>query len=121
MFDFALLALLMKVTDRFGCERLVTGEHVVEDAGNFVRRGNDGFRGGTARTPGSVKSAKDGMGSRTGLGGLSEGLTGAVVDLHHAGAQHLATGNVIVGSQAEPRAKGSCWWESGTCRSRSRK
>ena len=102
MFDFPLLALLIKVTDRFGFERLPTGEHVVEDAGNFVCRGDDGFRGGTARTPGAVKGAKDGMGSRTGLGGLSEGLTSAVVDFHHAGAQHLATGNVVMGSQTEP-------------------
>ena len=37
--DFPLLALLIEVTDRLGCERVPTGEHVVEDAGNLVRGG----------------------------------------------------------------------------------
>ncbi len=63
MFDFLLLALLIKVTDRFGLEGLVTGEHVREVAGNFMRRDYDGFLRGTARTSGSVKGAKEQMGS----------------------------------------------------------
>ena len=45
-----------------------------------MRRGDDGFFGGTARTPDAVKGAEDRVGSGTGLGGLREGLTGTVVD-----------------------------------------
>ena len=63
MFDFPLLALLIKGPDRFGFEGLVTGEHVIHDAGDFMGRGDDGFLGGTARTSGPVKGAEDGVGS----------------------------------------------------------
>ena len=78
---------------------------MVEDAGHLMRGGDDGFLRGTARTPGSVKGAKDGVGSGAGLGRLSERLPGAVVDLHDVGAQTFAHGDVIVGSQAEPGTK----------------
>jgi hypothetical protein len=70
-----------------------------------MRRGNDGFLGGTVRTSGPVKGAEDRVGSGTRVGGLSEGLPGTVVDFEHVGAQHLAPRNVVVGRRTEPGAK----------------
>src|SRR3990167_3091937 len=102
MFEVPFLALLIKSLDRFGFERLVTREHVIDDSGKCVGRGDHGFLRGTARTPGSVKGAKERAGAGTRLSGLSEGLPSAVVDLHDPGAQHLAPRNVVVGRQTEP-------------------
>ena len=59
MFEVSFLAFLIEGLDRFRFERLVTGEHVIDHAGNFVGGGDDGFLGGTARTPGSVEGAEE--------------------------------------------------------------
>jgi hypothetical protein len=67
-----------------------------------VGRGDHSFFGRTARTPGSVKGAKERARAGTRLSGLSEGLPSAVVDLHDPGAKHLAARNVVVGRQPEP-------------------
>ena len=105
MADFPVLAFLIEVTDRFGCERFPTGEHVVEDAGNLVRGRDDGFFGGTAGTPGAIKGAEHRVGSGAGLGRLSKGLPRTVADFQDVRAQHLAPGDVICGARGRARNK----------------
>lgn len=50
----------------------------------------------------AVEGPIGGVGTDDGSGGLFESLTGAVIGLEGAGAEHLTTGDVVVRGQAEP-------------------
>ena len=80
-------------------------EHSVDDAGQLVGGGGDGGRGIGAGFYAAEKGTEIRIAVGEGSGGESKGLGSAILRLLGAGFDDLATGDVIVGTDREPRGK----------------
>lgn len=80
-------------------------EHVIHGPGDLVCGGDQGLCGPKPSFQAPLERAKRAVRADDRLGGHAEGLRGTVAMLHGAALQHLATGEVIFGSQASPGAE----------------
>jgi len=80
-------------------------EHIVDRPRDLVGGGDEGLHGADLGPLATIERAKGRIRAGHGGGGLPEGLPGAIVGLEGARAQHLAAGDVVVGSEAEPGAE----------------
>lgn len=80
-------------------------EHVLPGPGALVCRGHQGLGGAKPPLQAPVKGSKRAGAADDRLGRHAEGLCGTVTMLHGAALEHLATGDVMLGSEAQPRAE----------------
>jgi hypothetical protein len=81
------------------------GDHVVEDAGEFVGGGGDGLGCAELGAFAAEEVADGGVAATGGVGGHAQGVGGAGGHLAGARLQLLVAGDAVVRTQARPGAK----------------
>ena len=77
-------------------------EQEVDNAGEFMGRGGDGFGSAELGAFAAIEGAEGGVGTNHGGGGLFEGLAGAVISFEGVGTEDFAAGDVVMRGEAEP-------------------
>ena len=77
-------------------------KHKVDNAGEFVGRGGNGFGGTELSTFAAIVGAEGAVAMTEGLGGDSEGGVGAIFGVLGASREAFTAGDGIVGAEAEP-------------------
>ena len=83
----------------------LVSEHGIDDTSEFVGGSGDGGRGIGTCSDAAEEGAEIRIAVGEGSGSQTESLSGSILRLFGAGFDDLATGDVIVGTDREPRGK----------------